>query len=82
MLKSVGVLVLAFYLILWTPYTIYFNIVHISCKWKCRKKHYNEYTNLCHESDCRYFKLCTKYQHIYTNEEKERIMQLIADLKD
>lgn len=80
MFKALGVLVLAFFLIVWTPYTIYFNIIHISSKWKCRKKHYDEYCNPCHEYDCRYSKLCTKYQHIYTAEERERIEKLIENL--
>lgn len=70
----VGILFLAF-----LPYTIYFNILHFRSKWKCRKKHYNEFFNRCHESECKFSRYCDYYEHILTEEEIAELYRMIEE---
>lgn len=68
-------------LIVFIPYTIYFNIVHFSSKFKCRKKHYDEYFNRCHEDDCKWSKFCENYYKPLSEEEVAKLHKMIDELK-
>lgn len=59
------------------PYMIYFNIVHILSRWKCRKKRYSKPFRACHESDCMFAGYCRHYEHVCTAEEIECLKRLI-----
>ncbi len=61
------------------PYTIYFNIIQISSKWKCRKKHYNEFFNRCHESECKFSDYCQCYRHVLTEEEAAELYKKLEE---
>lgn len=72
--------IVGIFLIVSIPYTIYFNIVHFYSKFKCRKKHYNDFLNRCHESNCRWAEFCECYHHIYSDEEIAKLKQLIDEM--
>ena len=61
------------------PYTIYFNIIQISSKWKCRKKHYNEYFNRCYERECKFSNYCGCYRHVLTEEEAAELYKKLEE---
>lgn len=63
------------------PYMIYFNVVHIFSKWKCRKKQYFKPFNACHESDCKFAGYCRHYEHVCTAEEIDMLKKLIHEMK-
>lgn len=65
--------------IIMTPIAIIFNIVQFSFKWKCRKKHYNEYLNPCHESNCKWAKFCENYEYTYSAKEIESLYEMIEE---
>lgn len=50
------------YLLFYIPYAIYFNVMHFTCKWRCRKKKYSRLFNPCKEHQCRYAKYCEEYK--------------------
>ena len=50
------------YILFYIPVLIYFNVIQISCKWRCRKKKYSKLFNPCKESDCKFRKYCDEYQ--------------------
>lgn len=79
MLETVGGWIVGIFLVLYIPYTIYFNIVHFVCKWKCRNKHYNEYFNRCYEKECKWARYCDNYEHLYTEEEIQHLYKMIED---
>ena len=71
----------SFAILLFIPYTIYFNVVHFRSRWKCHKKHHELFFNCCNERNCKWSKYCKNYQHIYTAEEIANIEKLIKELK-
>lgn len=66
-------------LVIYTPYMIYFNIVHFVYKWKCRKKKYDCFLNRCHESECKFAKHCQNYEYLYTEEDIQQLYKMIED---
>lgn len=58
------------------------NIAHLSFKWKCRKKHYNEYLNPCHESDCKWSKFCENYEYTFSAKEISGLYKMIEDYQN
>lgn len=81
MIKKILVLLFCVYFIISIPITIIYYVIEFVYRWKCRKKHYYKYTNPCHEKECKWSKHCEDYRHIPTPEERERIEQLIRNLK-
>lgn len=71
---------ISIFLVVSAPYTIYFNVVHFCSKFKCRKKHYNEYFNCCHEGDCKWSKFCENYRNILTDDEVAKLIKMINDM--
>lgn len=69
-------------IILYIPYTIYFNIIQISSKWKCRKKNYLKPFHSCHENNCKFAKYCEDYEYIYTADETKELNKMIEELKN
>lgn len=61
--------------------TIIFNIVHFACKWRCHKKHYDEFLNPCHERECLFHRFCKNYRHIYTAKEIETLKKMVEELQ-
>lgn len=60
-----GILVdlfLGIYLVVFISYAIYFHLMHLYCKFKCRKKHYHRYYNPCFESHCKFSRFCYHYK--------------------
>lgn len=68
-------------IVLEISYMIYFNVVQIAAKSKCRKKQYFKPFKPCHESGCKFADYCEKYEHVYTDEEIASIEKLIAEMK-
>lgn len=62
-------------------YTIYFQFVRISSKWRCRKKHYLKPANTCHEDGCKFAKCCGEYEYLLSEEEAEMLEKLISELR-
>ena len=71
--------VVGIFFIVSLPYTIYFNIIQISSKWKCRKKHYNQFFNRCHESECKFSRYCEYYKEVLTEEEAAELYKKIEE---
>lgn len=69
-------------MVLALPYVVYFNAIHFSARWKCRKKGYAKPFNACHESDCKYAGYCQEYEHVFTAEEIAKLEKLVEKLKD
>lgn len=44
---------------------------------RCRKKHYDTYTNPCHERNCRYNQYCSKYHETITEEERDELLKML-----
>lgn len=82
MIKIVLVCLFGIYFIISIPITIIYSIVQFVCRLKCRKMHYNKYSNPCHNEDCKWSRHCDDYRHIYTDEEEQKINQLITNIKD
>lgn len=82
MLEAVVSWVVDIFLIICIPITIIFNIVHLSFKWKCRKKHYDEYLNPCHESNCKWSRFCENYEYTYTANEIASLYKMIEDYQN
>lgn len=61
--------------------SIPFQAVRIYFKWKCRKKHYLKPVNTCHENECKFAKCCPEYEYLLSDEEAERLEELIEKLK-
>lgn len=80
MIKYVLVGLFCIYFIISIPITIICFIAYYISRWKCRKEHYNKYSNPCHNQNCKWSKHCEDYRHVYTPEEKERIQKLIDSL--
>lgn len=66
-------------IVIFTLYTIVFSVIRLCAKKKCRKKHYDEYLNRCHEYKCKYAPYCENYQHIYTDKEIEKLHEIIEN---
>lgn len=77
---AVGWVVGIFFIIL-TLMTIIFNIIHFICKWRCRKKHYDEFLNPCHERECLFHGFCKKYTHIHTPKEIGNLKKMVEDFQ-
>ena len=60
--------------------TIIFAVIRCVCRGKCRKMRYDQYSNPCHNKDCKWSRYCEDYRHIFTDEEKVKVRQLIASL--
>lgn len=68
-------------IVLEISYMIYFNVVQIAAKSKCRKMQYFKPFKTCHKSDCKFSEYCENYEHVYTAEEIESIKKLIEKMK-
>lgn len=73
----VGIMMLFF-----IPYTIYFNIIQIYSRWKCRKKTYFKPFKSCHNSSCKFSKYCEDYEYVYSADEVAELHKMIDDLKN
>lgn len=57
-----------------TAITTIWGLVHFCYWFRCRKK------DTCHNRNCKWCEHCQKYDHVFTDEEKERIQKLIDSL--
>ena len=72
--KIVGWLV-GIYILFYIPILIYFNVIQISSKWRCRKKKYSKLFNPCKEHDCKFRRYCDEYERKHEHDpEYERIL--------
>lgn len=62
MIEKVVGWIVGVYLVLQIPYLVYYNVLQITCQWRCRKKKYLKPFNPCHESDCKFAKYCDDYE--------------------
>lgn len=58
------------------------NIIQWSYKWKCRKKHYNEYLNPCHENDCKWSRFCENYEYTFSASEIASLYKMIDEYQN
>lgn len=67
----------------WLPFTVYWNVVHLVCHCRCRKKRHNKSINRyrCNSESCRWSRFCSYWEKTCTPEEIENLYKLIEDYK-
>ena len=79
MFEIIGYFVLGGFLLFWLVYVFVFNIVYICSKFRCRRKKYDYFMNPCHDENCSVCSICECYDHIYTHEEIEELLEMLNE---